>query len=50
MILLCWNQSFKSPAIAAAIAGDSCWEQTELRDAVFSAKNSGTLIAPFSRQ
>ena len=50
VLLQAYNQSFKSPAIAAAIAEDNCWGRKQLSDAVFYAKKSGTLIATFSRQ
>jgi len=44
------TQSFKSPAIAAAIAGDSCWRGKQLNYAGFCAKKSWPLIALFSWQ
>ena len=44
------KQSFKSPAIAAAIAEDSCWRGKQLSYAGFCAKKSWPLIALFSWQ
>ena len=35
---LCFRQGSKSPAIAAAIAGDLRWTELQLRDFTFSAK------------
>ena len=42
------NQCFKSPAIAAAIAGDSCWRAQSLGDVIFNAMICKPLIADVS--